>query len=254
MMEELSMSTPAVPPMEIPGLSEPERIIDTFIAPSKTFADIRRNASWWAPWVIMSIFALLFSFAVSSKIGWDQVVQNEIAKNPKAMERIDKMPPEQRENMLTMQANISKGFGFGVPVVLLIIIVVVAAVLMATFNFGMGAKVEFGQSMAIVTYSYLPSIVSTVLAIVAMFAGADPEGFNIRNPVATNPAYFLSPTGNKFVYGIASMFDVVAIWMIILMGIGFAANSKVKRGTAIGVIAAWFVVIKLVGAVFATIF
>ena len=248
------MSTSAVPPVETAGLSEPERIIDTFIAPSKTFNDIRRNASWWAPWVLLSIFSLLFTYAVSSKIGWEQVVQNEIAKNPKAMERVDKMPPEQRDNMLKMQATISKGIGYGVPVVLLVIIVIVAAVLMATFNFGMGAKVEFGQSMAIVTYSYLPSIVSTVLAIVAMFAGADPEGFNIRNPVATNPAYFMSPSGNKFLYGMASMFDVIAIWMIILMGIGFAANSKVKRGTAIAIVAAWFIVIKLVGAGFAAIF
>ena len=59
----------------------------------------------------MSIFALLFSFAVSSKIGWDQVVQNEIAKNPKAMERIDKMPPEQRDNMIKMQGNVRRTSG-----------------------------------------------------------------------------------------------------------------------------------------------
>lgn len=248
------MSTPAVPRVDTPGLSEPERIIDTFIAPSKTFIDIRRNASWWAPWVLLSIFGILFSYAISSKIGWDQVMQNEIAKNPKAMERIDKMPPEQRESMMKMQANIAKYTGFGSPVMLLVIIVVVAAVLMATFNFGMGAKVDFAHSMAIVTYGYLPSIVSTVLAIIAMYAGADPEGFNIRNPVATNPAYFLSPTGNKFLYGVASMFDVVAIWMFIVMGIGFTANSKVKRGTAIGVIAVWYVVIKLIGAGFGAAF
>jgi hypothetical protein len=248
------MSTPAVPPVQTPGLSEPERLINTFVAPSKTFGDIRINASWWVPWVLMSMFGLLFSFAVGSKIGWDQVVQNEIAKNPKAMERIDKMPPEQRDSMIRMQANVSKYIGYGTPVVILVIIVIVAAVLMATFNFGMGARVEFGQSMAIVAYSYLPSIVSTLLAVVAMFAGADPEGFNIRNPVATNPGYFLSPTGNKFVYGVASMFDVIAIWMVILLGMGFAANSKVKRGTAIAVVAVWYVVIKLVGTALGAIF
>jgi fumarate reductase subunit D len=248
------MSTPAVPMAQTAGLSEPERLINTFVAPSKTFKDIRTNSSWWVPWVLLSIFSLLFSYAVTTKIGWDQVVQNEIAKNPKAMERIDKMPPDQRENMLKMQASVSKYIGYGTPVVILVILVVVAAVLMATFNFGMGAKVEFGQSMAIVAYSYLPNIVSTLLAVVAMFAGADPEGFNIRNPVATNPGYFLSPTGNKFIYGVASMFDVIAIWMIILLGVGFAANSKVKRGTAIAVVAGLYVVIKLVGTALGAIF
>ena len=50
------------------------------------------------------------------------------------------------------------------------------------------------------------------------------------------------------------MFDVIAIWMIVLMGIGYAANSKVKRGTAIAVVAAWYVVVKLVGIGFSAMF
>ena len=29
------------------GLSEVERVVDTFIAPTKTFTDILRSASWW---------------------------------------------------------------------------------------------------------------------------------------------------------------------------------------------------------------
>jgi hypothetical protein len=46
--------------------------------------------------------------------------------------------------------------------------------------------------------------------------------------MATNPAY-LDPTGNKFLYGMASALEVVIIGNIVLMGIGFACNSKVKR-------------------------
>ncbi len=250
------MSTPAVPqPIETQqGLSEPERIIDTFVAPSKTFSDIRRNASWWVPWLILSIFGLIFSYAVTTKIGWDRVMQNEIAKNPSAAERLDKMAPEQREQALQMQANISKYTGYAAPVFVLIALVIVAGVLMATFNFGMGAEVKFGTAMSIVAYSWLPSIVGTVLAIVSMFAGADPEGFNIRNPVATNLGAFLSPGGNKFVYAMASAVDIIAIWMVILIGIGFACNTKVKRGTAISVVAVWYIIVKLAGAGFASLF
>lgn len=248
------MSTPAVPPVETHALSESERVINTFVAPSKTFTDIRRNASWWVPWLILSVFGLIFSYAVTSKIGWDQVMQNEIAKNPSAAERMEKMPPEQREQAMRMQANIGKYSAFASPVFILLALVVVSAVLMATFNFGMGAAVKFGQAMAITAYGWLPSIVSSVLAIISMFLGADPEGFNVRNPVATNLGAFLSPTDNKFVYALASAVDIIAIWMVILLGIGFACNSKVKRGTAIAVVAGWYIVVKLVGAVFAGMF
>ena len=38
-----------------PGLSQVERVVDTFVAPSKTFTDILRDQAggcriWWAQW------------------------------------------------------------------------------------------------------------------------------------------------------------------------------------------------------------
>jgi hypothetical protein len=58
----------------------------------------------------------------------------------------------------------------------------------------------------------------------------------------------MDPNGNKFVLGLASAFDVFAFWSIVLIGIGFACNSRIKRSTAIGILAAMFFVYKLIGA------
>src|SRR5579862_9748343 len=49
---------------ESPPLSESARIVDIFIAPSKTFTDLHRNASWWAPWLLISISSLAFVFVM----------------------------------------------------------------------------------------------------------------------------------------------------------------------------------------------
>jgi len=97
-------------------------------------------------------------------------------------------------------------------------------------------------------YGGLPWVIHALLAVLSMMAGADKEGFNIQNPVGTNPAYFMDPMGNKFLLGLASAFDVFAIWSAVLMGIGFACNSKVKRSTAIAFVAVLFFVFKLIGA------
>jgi hypothetical protein len=43
-------------PEEPAPLSEGRRLIDTFFAPRKTFTDLRRNASWWAPYLIIAVF------------------------------------------------------------------------------------------------------------------------------------------------------------------------------------------------------
>src|SRR5580698_3101750 len=85
--------TPAPEPS---SLSEGARIIDTFIAPSKTFTDLRRNASWWGPWLLISIFALIFIYSMDKKIGFEQINRNEIAHSARA-DQFDKLPPDQQQ-------------------------------------------------------------------------------------------------------------------------------------------------------------
>jgi len=232
---------------ESPPLSEGARIVDTFIAPGKTFTDLRRNASWWAPWLLIAIFSLAFVFVMSKQIGFEQISKNAIAQSSRA-EQFEKLPPEQQAKQIQVSATVARFVSYSLPVLNLIIFVIIAAVLMATFNFGAGASVRFNTSMAIVIYGSLPGIIGAVLGIVAMFSGVDPAGFNARNPVATNPGYFMDPMGNKFLYGMASALDVFILWNIVLMGIGFACNSKVKRSTAIGIVAGWYLLYKLVTA------
>lgn len=255
------MSTSPVPamPSETAPLSEGARIVNTFIAPSKTFADLRRKASWWAPWLIISLFTLIFIYTVDRQVGFDQITQNEIAKSPKRAEQIEKLPADQRANNLRISTTITRYASYAVPILALIGFLVIAVVLWATFSLAAGAAVPFSVALAIVIYGSLPSIFHALLATVSLIAGSasgalDKTAYNIQNPVATNPAYFMDPAGNKFVYGIASALDVFMLWTIVLIGIGFATNSKVKRGTAIGIVLGWYLLYKLMGAGFAAAF
>ncbi len=239
------MSTPAVTPDAQPGLSEGERLINTFFAPSKTFADIRRNPSWWVPWLILSILSIAFIQVMGVKIGYDTITRNAIAQSGRA-EKFEQLPPEQKQQQIEISNKFIKIAGYMSPLFVLVYALIIAAVLMAMFNFGAGAEVKFGQSLAVVFYSWLPSLLGSVLGIVSLLVGVDPEGFNINNPVATNPAYFMDPTKSKFLYGMASSIDVFMIWSIILMGIGYSSLSKVKKGTAIAMIATAYILYKLV--------
>jgi hypothetical protein len=227
-----------------PALSEPARLINTFVAPGSTFADIRRNQSWWLPWLLISVSAVAFFMVLGQKVGFEQIAQNEIQKSSR-YEQFQKLPPEQRESQMRLSTTITRYIGYAAPVTTVIVFAVVAAVLMAVFNFGAGAEVSFKQAMAISFYAALPVVLMHALGIVSLLIGVDPEGFNIRNPVATNPAYFMDPTQNKFLYGLVSGFDVFALWSIVLTGIGYASVSKLKGSTAIGIVAGIFVVYKL---------
>jgi hypothetical protein len=231
-------------------LSQAARVTNMFFAPSSTFNDLRRSASWWVPWLLISVVSLMFVYAMDRQVGFEQISRNEIARNPKAAEQFDKLSTEQRAKNLQISSSIARDISYGVPIIQLISFLVMAGVLLATFNFAAGAGVPFKTALAIVIYSSVPSLIGAVLGIVSLFAGVDPAGFQARNPVATNPAYFMDPAGNKFLYAMASTLDVFVIWTIILVGIGFACNSKVKRGTAIAIVAGWYLAYKMIGAAF----
>jgi len=248
-----AMPVPPLPDPEPVPLSQSARIVDTFIAPSKTFTDLRRNSSWWAPWLLISVFSIAFMFVIGQQIGFEQVSRNQISQSARA-DQFDKLPADQQARQLHIAAMFTKYIGYGFPVIILISFAIIAGVLLAVFNLGAGAQVRFGTALAIVAYGSLPGIIQSTLSMVALFAGVDREGFNLQNPVATNPAYFMTPGGNKFLYGMASSLDVFVIWTVVLMGIGFACNSKVKRSTAIILVAALYVLYKLAGSGLASAF
>jgi hypothetical protein len=243
-----------VPTPESAPLSEGARILDTFIAPSKTFTDLRRNASWWGPWLLISIFSMIFIYAMGRQIGFDQISRNQVAHSSRA-EQFEKLPADQQAKQIQLSSTVIRYFAYGSPVLILFYFLISTVVLWATFKIGAGAETSFGQAYAIVMYAALPGIVGAILGIVSLFSGVDPEGFDINNPVGTNLAYYMDvATTGKFLHGMASALDLISLWTIVLLGIGFASTSKVRRSTAIGLVAVWYLVYKLTTAGLAAAF
>src|ERR1700689_1933730 len=114
------------PPQEPTPLSEPQRLIDTFIAPSKTFIDLRRNASWWGPYIIIVIIGYLFIYAVDQKVTFQTVVDNSIRMQPKAQAQLDSLPPGTRQDAIRKAVTRTKFISYSVPVIALIIYVIFA--------------------------------------------------------------------------------------------------------------------------------
>jgi hypothetical protein len=234
-------------------LSEGERIIDTFIAASKTFTDIRRNASWWVPWLLMAIFGLGMVFVVDKKLGMDTAYENQLRLQPKQMDKIDQMPPDQKANAIRIGTAITRYIAYGWPMMTIIFLAIIAAVLMATFNFGFGAEVKFRQAMAVSMYASLPSIIKVLIASVVVAVGAA-EGFTFQNPVASNLSGLVDPSSSHFLYSVLASLDVFTIWTLVLTGIGYSCITRVKRGTCMGVVFGWWIVIVLVSSGFGALF
>ncbi|HCT59662.1 MULTISPECIES: YIP1 family protein [Acidobacterium] len=236
-----------VPNAESPaGLSQIERVIDTFTAPGKTFEDIRRSASWWLPWLLAVIVGLGFSFSVQSRVGWAQVYDNILHQSPKQMQRFDQMKPEQEAAAKNIAVKSTQISAYAFPVLGLLIAAIVAGVLMATINFGFGGKATFGQMFAVYYYAGLPLLLKYILAIITLYAGLDPTAFNMKNPVGTNLGYYLGTGTPAWLTSLASSLDIFSLWTAILLVIGCAAVGRVKKSSAaVAIFGWWFILIAL---------
>jgi hypothetical protein len=225
------------------------------MAPSKTFDDIKRgNKSWWMPLIIMALVGYIFFAALYTKIGMQQVVDNQVRLNPKTAERMAQMPAEQRETGEKISLYITEGIFIASPVMVMLVAAIVSLVLWGTINFAFGGKATFGGVFAVWFYATLPSIVKSLLGVVVIYAGMAPESFNIKNFAPTNLGAFLDPVEtNKALYALATSLDAITIWSLVLMGMGIATVAGVKRGSGYISTFGWWAIVVLFGVGIAAI-
>jgi hypothetical protein len=233
-MEQVAVASESKP------LSQGARFIDAFIAPTKTFADIRRNASWWLPFIVVCILSLIFAYTVLHKVGIAGLVDSIIHNNASLSDRIANSPPDQAARI---RSSIEMQFRFMyiAPVLFLIVGLIVSGIFLATANFAFGGKTNYKQMLAVWFYGTLPLMFISILAIITLFAGMQSDSFNIKNTVGTNIGYYLQGGSSpQWLITLLSSVDIFAIWAAVLLTIGISIVSGIKRSSAAIIVFGWW--------------
>lgn len=236
------------------GLTEWQRVTNTFAAPSKTFEDIKRgNKSWWLPLIIGAIFTYIFFFAMMQKIGVQQAIDNQIRMDPKAQERLANATPEQRAMGAKITTVVTEAAFLGGPVIAMGVVAIMSLVIMATINFGFGGRAKFGSIFAVFYFAWLPEIFRAILGTIVVFFMA-PESFNIKNFAPTNLGVFFDPVDtNKALYTLATWVDGITIWRLVLLSIGVAIVAGTKRSSGYITVFGWWVLLLLIAVGWAAV-
>jgi len=255
-MSNLEYPSAVEPAPEAAGLSQWQRVTTTFTAPSKTFEDIKRgHKSWWMPFLIVALTSYILFAAIALKIGMQQVVDNQVRLDPKTEERLAQMPPEQRQIGNKISLYVTEGVFIALPLPVLGGVALMSLGLWGTINFAFGGKARYGSIFTVWMYAGLPGIVKSLLGTLVIFAGADPESFNIKNFAPTNLGAFLNPLEtNKALYTLATSLDAVTIWTLVLLGMGTAIVAGVKRTSGYIAVFGWWAIFVLFGVGIAAIF
>ena len=217
------------------------RIMGVFFSPKATFEDIVRKPSWILPAAIILLLSLAGVTALNQHFNWREYMAQQMEKNS----RTAQLSPEDKEKQIEGGVKYAPIAATVSAVVLPILgILVVTLVLMDAYNLMAGAGVNFKTSLAIVTHSLIPaSIVGTFLFVLVLFL--KPVGmFDLENPVATNLAVLLPEDSAKWLLALTKNIDLLELWKILLLAIGFAAVNprKLKGGKSFTIVLSVFLV------------
>jgi hypothetical protein len=245
------METVLVP--EGKPLSQVERVVDTFIAPRKTFTDLLRSTNWLLPFLLYFLVSAAFAFAVDKKIGFETVTEQAIERSPIAQERMAEMKPADRAASIHKQAVGTKYVSYVAGIFFLLAALIGALLNWATINFGFGAKTTFGQNFALQMYASLPIFLKSLVSIIVILAGGAGESFNMQNPIGTNLGFYLTDSA-AWLKTAGTFFDVFGIWALILAVIGLSCISGKSKGQAAIVVFGWWFLLLLIATGFTAAF
>ncbi len=237
--------------IESKPLSQTERVIDTFVAPSKTFTDIRRNASWWLPCVLILLLSAVSSVTMFKKVGIARMSENILATMPKMQDMIANAKPDDAQVIRSkFESNIQNQLYLG-PVIVVAASFLIALLFLMTANFGFGGRATYKGMLAMYWYSILPLILISVLISVLLAFGVNVETFRVANPVGTNPGYYMPDGSSPVLVAALSFLDVFSVWIVCLQTIGTSIVARISLGKAFAAVALWWVlylVVKLLPA------
>jgi len=221
----------AMPPVAgPPSKSFLERFIGVFVSPGETFADIVRQPDWIAPLVVLVVVTVAMMETMLAKIGVAAIIRNSLAQSKQGAQMSPDQIQQAVERGAGLTATIMHVTGFlVVPIVLLIIAGIGMLIVSGIF----GGSVKFKTAFSVTAYADLVAILGALMGIALILFG-DPERFNPQSPLPTNVGFFLdAQTTSKPLMALANSLDVITLWFMALLGIGFAkaGSSEADRRT-----------------------
>ena len=225
---------PAPAPEAQAPISHIGRIFGAFFSPKKTFTQIAQRPSWLVPLLLMAILATGVGALLNTKMNWGDYIRHKAEESP----RFAQLSEEQKDQALAPQIKFWANFSYATgAVVVPILVLVFTLIYWGAFNLFSGAGLRFGVAFGLTTHAFLPTIVSSILAMIILplknYGDVDPE-----NVVAANVKALLSDGAPKWLGALGSSLDLFWIWCMILVAIGFSAANpkKIKPATGYAVV------------------
>jgi len=204
-----------------------EDVIDIFIQPAAVFRR-REHSSVWPPLLFIAISIAVITFATFNVL--EPMFDAEFTRGAaKGMAKNPQMTPEVMDKARGF-ANAGAKYGVGVIMLVWVFIVGVVSWLVGKI---FDSKQSFQTALAVVAWAEMPRVIGSVLIGVQGLL-MDPAKLTGQMAVSLSPARFMDPdTTNALLFQLMGRFDLITLWVTVLLGVGIYVTGKVSKERAV---------------------
>ncbi len=194
--------------------------VSMFFSPASVLAGLKERPCWFYPLAVAALYAAVVNFYVVTRVGFPRLIRDLMQTAPV----VD--PQGILEMALARKVEIQVFQGISTVASTFLTALVVAKILWLALEL-IGVDARFKSVFAVVAHVSMFSLVvrESMLALTATVI-QNLEGLDLRNPLATNPAFFHHP-GSPVFYRLLSSLDLVTLLQIFLLSLGL---SRVSTG------------------------
>jgi hypothetical protein len=223
-----------------------EDVIEIFTNPSALYERVR-NSSFLRPALVQTVIFLVLALALKNLMApfTDAEFARGMAKAAAKAAASGQPMPEGATAMAEKFKNVASLVG---PPVLPWIIALLGGLMVWLCSKFVAAKLSFGQSMTVTSWSFMPAILGTIT--IAVFGLVmDPQSVRGVTDGQLGPGRFFDPnTTSPFVYAVLQRCDVFNLWSVALTGIGISVVGRVARSAGfIAAVVQWAIVVVIMG-------
>lgn len=245
---QVAYALPETPPgpEDEPPMTTAETLSGIFFEPGRTFEHLRRRPRFLAAALIMLALTAGFVYATFSRVNYEDIVRQAIEQAPRTAD----MPAQQKRKLVEMQSGpVFKTVNYVSRPLGVLIFLFVGGVVYLLGVMAMGKAISYRQALSVWAYSSLPPYALAMVAnIVLVFLKAPeqitPEDTQ-RGLARANLSVLVNPTARPVLATLLGLFDVFAVYGLVLAATGVRKVAQLSSGSAWAVV----LVIWLVGAV-----
>jgi hypothetical protein len=207
-----------------------EDLIDIFISPAGVFRR-RQNKSVWPPLLFVSIAIGVIVFATFNTVQpifeaeFNRATAAQLAHNPGG----PRATAEQLAKIRDISVSVIR---YGIAPTTLLTMLLLGAVAWLVGKL-VGSKQTFQAALVVAAWSYMPRVLDAVLGGVQGLM-MDESKLTGRAALSLGPARFFNPDAtNPLLMQLLLRFDLVTLWVTVLLAVGLYVTGKVTKERAV---------------------